>query len=81
MNKIAIFVDVQNIYYTTRDTFDRQFNYQKLWQRISNEKRGQAALGYPIPAALMHPCMSFIFYIKRLLQLLRLLQAGRLLHQ
>jgi len=37
MNKIAIFVDVQNIYYTTRDTFERQFNYQKLWQRISNE--------------------------------------------
>jgi len=37
MNKIAIFVDVQNIYYTTRDTFARQFNYQKLWQRISDE--------------------------------------------
>ena len=37
MNKIAIFVDVQNIYYTTRDTFARQFNYKKLWQRISEE--------------------------------------------
>ncbi len=37
MNKIAIFVDVQNIYYTTRDTFSRQFNYHKLWRRISEQ--------------------------------------------
>jgi len=37
MNKIAIFVDVQNIYYTTRDTFSRQFNYKKLWEIISAE--------------------------------------------
>lgn len=33
--KIAIFVDVQNIYYTTRDAFQRQFNYRKFWQQIS----------------------------------------------
>ena len=37
MDKIAIFVDVQNIYYTTRDTFSRQFNYQKLWHRICEQ--------------------------------------------
>ncbi len=37
MKKIAVFVDVQNIYYTTRDAFSRQFNYKKLWQLISNE--------------------------------------------
>ncbi len=36
-NKIALFVDVQNIYYTTRDTFSRQFNYKKLWQRINEQ--------------------------------------------
>lgn len=35
MNKIAIFVDVQNIYYTTRDTYGRQFNYRNFWQKIS----------------------------------------------
>ena len=35
MKKIAIFVDVQNIYYTTRQAYGRQFNYRKLWQRIS----------------------------------------------
>ncbi|AOW79059.1 nuclease [Colwellia sp. PAMC 20917] len=37
MNKIAIFVDVQNIYYTTRDSFQRQFNYRKFWQQISEQ--------------------------------------------
>jgi uncharacterized LabA/DUF88 family protein len=35
VKKIAIFVDVQNIYYTTRQAYARQFNYRKLWQRIS----------------------------------------------
>jgi len=37
MKKIAIFVDVQNIYYTTRDTYQRQFNYRKFWQQISEQ--------------------------------------------
>ena len=44
MNRIGIFVDVQNIYYTTRDAYGRQFNYRKLWQRISNE--GEIVLAY-----------------------------------
>lgn len=35
--KIAIFVDVQNIYYTTRDTFQQQFNYREFWQKISQQ--------------------------------------------
>ena len=34
MQKIAVFVDVQNIYYTTRDTYQRQFNYRLLWQEL-----------------------------------------------
>jgi uncharacterized LabA/DUF88 family protein len=29
-----VFVDVQNIYYTTRDTFGKQFNYRLLWQEL-----------------------------------------------
>ena len=33
-NKIGVFVDVQNIYYTTRDAYSRQFNYRKLWKQI-----------------------------------------------
>ncbi len=29
-----MFVDVQNIYYTTRDVFAKQFNYRMLWQEL-----------------------------------------------
>ena len=32
--RIAIFVDVQNIYYTTRQAYCRKFNYTALWERI-----------------------------------------------
>ena len=46
MKKIAIFVDVQNIYYTTRQAYGSQFNYRKLWQRISTEGEIIAATAY-----------------------------------
>jgi len=42
--KIAIFVDVQNIYYTTRQAYGRKFNYQKFWQRMS--RQGNIAIAY-----------------------------------
>ena len=48
MKKIAIFVDVQNIYYTTRQAYARQFNYRKLWQRISDEGEIVLANAYAI---------------------------------
>ena len=46
MKKIAIFADVQNIYYTTRQAYGRQFNYRKLWQRISAEGEIASATAY-----------------------------------
>lgn len=48
MKKIAIFVDVQNIYYTTRDSYARQFNYRKFWQQISTEGDIVVANAYAI---------------------------------
>ena len=48
MNKIAIFADVQNIYYTTRQAYGRQFNYRKLWQKISSEGEIVTAFAYAI---------------------------------
>ena len=48
LKKIAIFVDVQNIYYTTRQAYGRQFNYKKLWQRVSAEGEIVAATAYAI---------------------------------
>ncbi|MGW8228818.1 MAG: LabA-like NYN domain-containing protein [Gammaproteobacteria bacterium] len=48
MKKIAIFVDVQNIYYTTRQAYGRQFDYRKLWQRIRNQGEIVSATAYAI---------------------------------
>ncbi len=34
MKRIAVFVDVQNIYYTTKQAFKRSFDYRKFWQDL-----------------------------------------------
>ena len=46
MKTIAIFVDVQNIYYTTREAYARQFNYRVLWRQLSNEGKIVIANAY-----------------------------------
>jgi len=48
VKKIAIFVDVQNIYYTTRQAYGRQFNYRKLWQRVRDKGEIVLANAYAI---------------------------------
>ena len=48
MKKIAIFVDVQNIYYTTRDSYGCQFNYRRFWQRVSKQGDIVVANAYAI---------------------------------
>lgn len=35
MERIGLFVDVQNIYYTTRHTYGRQFDYRTLWNNLA----------------------------------------------
>jgi len=46
--KTAIFVDVQNIYYTTRDIFKSSFNYKKFWNMIDNKDEIIIANAYAI---------------------------------
>lgn len=48
MKNIAIFVDVQNIYYTTREAYKRQFDYRKLWQRVARSGEIKHATAYAI---------------------------------
>ena len=48
VKKIAIFVDVQNIYYTTRQAYQRQFDYQKLWHKIAAQGEIVSATAYAI---------------------------------
>ena len=46
--KAAIFVDVQNIYYTTRQVYQRQFNYRELWRRLEQDFEIVYARAYAI---------------------------------
>lgn len=48
MEKVAIFVDVQNIYYTTRHCYQRHFNYQAFWTQATANRTVIAAVAYAI---------------------------------
>ncbi|WAR45887.1 LabA-like NYN domain-containing protein [Methylomonas rapida] len=48
MQKVAIFADVQNIYYTCRHRYQRHFNYGAFWQRATANRQIVAAFAYAI---------------------------------
>jgi len=48
MQRVAIFVDVQNIYYTTRESFNRNFNYNAFWAQTTSGREIVAATAYAI---------------------------------
>jgi uncharacterized LabA/DUF88 family protein len=48
MKKVAIFVDVQNIYYTTRQSYQRHFNYAAFWSLATHNREVVAAFAYAI---------------------------------
>ena len=52
LNKIAVFVDVQNIYYTTRQAHGRQFDYRKLWRKIAAGGEIVSATAYALAYAI-----------------------------
>jgi len=45
---IALLVDVQNIYYTTRQGLNGQFHYRKLWQQVNARGNIVTANAYAI---------------------------------
>ncbi|MEM7465850.1 MAG: NYN domain-containing protein [Pseudomonadota bacterium] len=46
--RIAIFADVQNIYYTVREQYRRQFDYQALWNEIRHFGEINFAAAYAV---------------------------------
>ena len=48
MEKVAIFVDVQNIYYTVKEKYRRHFNYSTFWNFITAGRQVTAAYAYAI---------------------------------
>jgi uncharacterized LabA/DUF88 family protein len=48
MEKVAIFADVQNIYYTTKQSYQRHFNYNAFWTQATANRIVVAAFAYAI---------------------------------
>ena len=46
MKKVSIFVDVQNIYYTTKQQFNSNFDYNKFWKLVTTERQVIGAFAY-----------------------------------
>ncbi len=46
MKKVSIFVDVQNIYYTTKQQFNSNFDYNKFWKLATHEREVVTAIAY-----------------------------------
>ena len=48
MKKVGIFVDVQNIYYTTKNIYNKNFDYNKFWTKVTAERQVVNAFAYAI---------------------------------
>jgi uncharacterized LabA/DUF88 family protein len=48
LKKVAIFVDVQNIYYTTRQAYARNFDYNAFWAVATRDREVVKAIAYAI---------------------------------
>ena len=48
LESVAIFVDVQNIYYTTRQQFSRHFDYNRFWAEVTENRRVVKAIAFAI---------------------------------
>jgi uncharacterized LabA/DUF88 family protein len=46
LQNLAVFVDVQNIYYTTRQRFAKNFDYNRFWSEITRGRRVVKAIAF-----------------------------------
>ena len=46
MESVLILVDVQNIYYTTKQAYGRNFDYNEFWKRTTANRRIFKAIAY-----------------------------------
>lgn len=44
--KVSIFVDVQNIYYTCRQAYEANFDYNKFWAEVTRDREVVSAFAY-----------------------------------
>jgi uncharacterized LabA/DUF88 family protein len=46
LETVAVFVDVQNIYYTTRQCFSRHFDYNNFWAEVTRGRKVVKAIAF-----------------------------------
>ncbi|MBT2786412.1 MULTISPECIES: NYN domain-containing protein [unclassified Halomonas] len=48
MTSVAIFVDIQNVYYTVKESYRRNFDYNKFWAQATANRNVVKAICYAI---------------------------------
>lgn len=48
MEKVSVFVDVQNIYYTTKQFYNCHFNYNVFWSKVTSNREIVKTIAYAI---------------------------------
>ena len=48
METVVILVDVQNVYYTTKQAYNRNFDYNKFWANVTHNRKVVKAVAYAI---------------------------------
>lgn len=48
MERVAIFVDVQNVYYTSRQTYRKNFDYNAFWRKATANRQVVKAFAYAV---------------------------------
>jgi uncharacterized LabA/DUF88 family protein len=48
MDRVAVFVDVQNVFYTVKQTFGCHFDYQAFWNEVTQGREVIKAYAYAI---------------------------------
>lgn len=48
MSSVTILVDVQNIYYTSREAYQRNFDYNAFWRKVTAGRTVVKAIAYAI---------------------------------
>jgi uncharacterized LabA/DUF88 family protein len=48
METVSLLVDVQNVYYTTKQAYGRNFDYNKFWTRATQNRHVVKAVAYAI---------------------------------
>jgi uncharacterized LabA/DUF88 family protein len=48
MEKIVVLVDVQNVYYTTKQAYKRNFDYNEFWRQVTEGREVTKAIAYAI---------------------------------